>query len=145
MRTFMLLFIFQKGCQWNAGQGQSLSSLKQFCFRVRVRLGLGLGLVSTLNLNLTLKQHSLKKRIDPDPAFYWHPFNSPKTSLFPRINCCLCQTFLGNRWKRSSFSSKCHARQLGGNVVGFCFDDYSGVRTCEINHLGKKITQHSPS
>lgn len=89
--------------------------------------------------------HLKKKKRRCEPLCFLSFFQSPKTSLFPLINCCLCQTFLGNRRKRSSFSSKCHTRQLGGNVVGFCFDDHSGVRTCEINHLGKKITQHAPS
>ena len=41
-------------------------------------LGLELGLTLTLNLTQTLKQHSLKKKIDtdpsPNPAFYWHLF-----------------------------------------------------------------------
>ena len=51
-------------------------------------LGLGLTLNLTPNLTLiltlTLKQHSLKKYIDPNlgsdpdpaPAFYWHPFRN---------------------------------------------------------------------
>ena len=39
--------------------------LRMLSFRVRVMLGLGL----ESTLNLTLKQHSLKKKIDSDPAW----------------------------------------------------------------------------
>ena len=46
-------------------RGLAFFFLRMLSFRVRVMLGLGL----ESTLNLTLKQHSLNKKIDSDPAW----------------------------------------------------------------------------
>ena len=72
----------KRGVGIGASAGKKDRSRRSIFFILKnAVLGLGLRLVSSLTIILSLKQHSLKKEIDPDPA----PGPTPRFTHTPKL------------------------------------------------------------